>query len=1205
MRLRGLAISFCAIAFALLGQSDRGSITGVVADPAGAVVANATIEARNVDTGGVYQAASTATGNYTLSELPTGAYELTVTVPGFKKFVRQGLALQVRQTLRIDAALEVGAASDSVTVTEAAPLLKTESGELSHNVASQRLDDLPVGGIGAIRNIMTATQLLPGTVYSPGSVRVNGAPTNSNGTRIEGQDATYGLGGLLVSATQPSVDAIQEYAVQTSNYAAEFGQAGGGVFNVTMRSGTNQFHGSGYEYFANEALNAGVPFTNDGSGHLTRGRFRRNDYGFTVGGPVWIPKVYDGRNRSFFFFAWEDLPQSTLNSTTFNTVPTPAYRNGDFSAAMAAVNNRVLGTDILGRPIIQNAIYDPATERLFSGQLVRDPFPGNVILPTRFDPVAAKVQALIPQPAGSNAALLITNGLYPFTTDNRNFIPSLKIDHSLSARQKLSFFYSWTVSESSFSPGAPFGGGAEGFPQPISESSASRFSGHRYTLNYDYSVTPTMLFHFGVGYQDSFLNMPAHTVNYDPTKELGLKGPFTPYTFPNFQGLLNATFGGVKNLGDIFQGQQETIMQKPTATAGLTWVKNNHTYKFGAEMRLQGFPNYNNLGTNGTYIFNAAETALPYLNTTTVGGQTIGFPYASFLLGLVDNANIRVPAVARLGNQQWGFYVQDTWKVTRKFTLDYGLRYDYSTYQKEQYGRLANFSPTTPNPSAGGHPGAVIYEGSLPGRCNCEFAHSYPWAFGPRLGFAYQITPKTVARGGVGIIYDGTANNNIATRSVTSSNPFSSPSFGQPAMVLNQGVPFTAAQIAWPNFSPGYYPLPGLAGPSAFVDPNAGRPARQYQWSIGVQREVVRDLVVEATYVGNRGIWWPAGILTNYNANTADSLKAYRLDINNAADRAILNAPLNSSTAGRFQNKLPYAGFPATSTVAQSLRPFPQFSSGLTPTWAPLGDTWYNSLQVKATKRLSHGLDFTYAFSYQKSLNLGSESDGGGGTVNDVFNRPMNKVLSAMDQEFANVLAANYTVPKWGGNKVFSAIVRDWQVGTILTYASGFPILAPFAQNNLNTLLFRGGPVGSQGTFANRVPGVPLFTKDLNCRCFDPNTTFVLNPQAWTDPAPGQWGTAAPYYSDYRSRRRPQENFSVGRLFRITERTSLSIRAEFTNTFNRTLLPGPTSTNALATQTRVNNADPNSKATGGFGFINTTTGVGTPRQGQIVARFRF
>jgi Carboxypeptidase regulatory-like domain len=1203
MRLLGCLFVLCGAA---LAQSDRGSITGVVTDPAGAVVPGAAVEARNTANGGVYQAATTGTGNYTLSEMPTGPYEVSITVPGFKKFVRQGLDLQVRQIMRIDAKLEVGQASESVTVTEAAPLLKTESGELSHNVTSERLSELPVGQIGAVRNLLTGAQLLPGVVYAPNSVRLNGAPTNSQNTRIDGQDASYGLGPSLASVLQPSVDAVQELAIQTSNYSAEFGQAGGGVFNVTMRSGTNQFHGSAYDYFANEALNAYGTFTH------ARAKLRRNDYGFTVGGPVVLPKLYDGRNKTFFFYSWEDLPQSAINNTTFNTVPTLAYRAGDFSAATAAVNNRVLGTDPLGRAIIQNAIYDPATERTVTclagatgctagaSVVARDAFAGNRIPTSRFDPISAKIQSLVPLPAGPNVNSLIQNGLYPYDTDNRNNISSIKLDHNLNTSHKLSFFWSRTRSNSNFSPGAPIGGGAEGLPQPISEASSTRFSGNRYTLSYDYTVTPTMLFHLGAGYQDSGLRTYAPTTGYDATKELGLKGPFQPYTFPNFTGMVNATYGGLKNLGEILQGEQNTLMQKPTAIAGLTWVKSNHTYKFGAEMRLQGYPNYNVLGTNGTYAFNGAQTALPYLNSVTVAGNTIGFPYASFLLGLVDTGNIRVPAVSRLGNQQWGFFAQDTWKVTRRLTLDYGLRFDYSTYQKEQYGRQANFSPSTPNPAVGGRLGAAIYEAS----CNCDFARNYPWAFGPRLGFAYQLNTKTVARGGFGIIYDGTAINNIATRAVTSSNPFSS-GFGQPAMALNQGVPFTAAQIAWPNFSAGYYPLPGLAGPPSFIDPNAGRPARQYEWSIGLQRQVLRDLAVEATYVGNRGIWWPAGILANYNANTADSLKAYGLDINSAADRAILNSAVSAPAAGRFQNVVPYAGFPTNLTVAQTLRPYPQFSSGLTPTWAPLGATWYNSLQVKATKRLSHGLDFTYAFTYQKSLNLGSESAGGGGVVNDVFNRKINKVLSASDQRFSTVIGANYTVPKWGGNKYLSFAVSNWQIGAILNYSSGLPILSPNSQNQLNNLLFRAN-AGTAISFANRVPGEPLFLKDLNCRCFDPNKDFVLNRAAWTDPTPGTFGSAAPYYNDYRNRRRPSESMNFGRQFRITERTNLSIRAEFTNIFNRTLFPAITSANALAAQTRVNNADPTTNINGGFGWVNTavTTNV-TPRSGQLVARFRF
>jgi len=250
-----IAVSLCMVAPLAFTQSDRGTITGTISDPVGAVIPNAPIQARNVATGAIHQAASTATGNYTLAELPAGTYELSVSVSGFKKYVRQGLEIQVAQVARIDVALEVGAASESVTVTEAAPLLNTESGELSHNVASQTLDALPVLGVGAnfagtqgIRNPNAVMVMIPGTYWAPNNgVRVNGAPTNTQAFRVEGQDATDGGTPGVPAQLQPGVDAIQEITVQASNYAAEYGQVGGGVFNVTMRSGTNQLHGTAYE----------------------------------------------------------------------------------------------------------------------------------------------------------------------------------------------------------------------------------------------------------------------------------------------------------------------------------------------------------------------------------------------------------------------------------------------------------------------------------------------------------------------------------------------------------------------------------------------------------------------------------------------------------------------------------------------------------------------------------------------------------------------------------------------------------------------------------------------------------------------------------------------------------------------------------------------------------------------------------------------
>ena len=292
MRLVTISGLFFALSAVVFAQGERGTITGAVADPGGAVIANAAVEAKHVETGTVYDTTSTTTGNYTLGQLPVGTYEVTVRVPGFKSYTRGGLVVQVAAIVRVDIALEVGAVSDSVTVNEAAPLLKTESGELSHNVQTTTMDSIPILGIGSsiagsagIRNPQAVMYLIPGAyVQENANVRVNGAPGNTASYRVEGQDITNG-NQITQAQQQPSVDAIQEVTIQTSNFAAEYGQVGGGLLNYAMKSGTNQLHGSGYDYWVNEAFNANTPWVN------TKAKARRHDYGFTVGGPVVIPKI--------------------------------------------------------------------------------------------------------------------------------------------------------------------------------------------------------------------------------------------------------------------------------------------------------------------------------------------------------------------------------------------------------------------------------------------------------------------------------------------------------------------------------------------------------------------------------------------------------------------------------------------------------------------------------------------------------------------------------------------------------------------------------------------------------------------------------------------------------------------------------------------------------------------------------------------------
>jgi hypothetical protein len=462
-------------------------------------------------------------------------------------------------------------------------------------------------------------------------------------------------------------------------------------------------------------------------------------------------------------------------------------------------------------------------------------------------------------------------------------------------------------------------------------------------------------------------------------------------------------------------------------------------------------------------------------------------------------------------------------------------------------------------------------------------------------------------RAGIGVSYSRTAANNFQSYAVGGNTPYGPAPYGDASYLLQNGLPYP---VTFPNFDPGQLPYRGIpASTLNFFDQNAGRPARTIQWSFGIQREIIRDLLVEATYVGNRGAWWQANYMANDNAITPERLKAFGLDLNNPDDRTLLTSPLNSQLAiSRGFGNPPYPLFPLTQTVAQSLRPYPEYTAILR-LWNPVGDTWYNSLQTKLTKRFSYGLDVNSSFTWAKQENIGAEGEVSFSAitppVNDVFNRNQQKYLSGFDQPFLLVISGTYTTPKMGGNKLVSLAARDWQIGGLLRYGSGLPIMAPVATNNLNAILFRGsGPGQGGGTPANRVPGVPLFTKDLNCHCFDPNTTFVLNPDAWTQPAPGQFGTSAYYYSDYRYQRRPVENVALGRTFRFREKATFMIRAEFTNLFNRAQINNPTSTNASATRATNPFTGQNSA---GFGYINTAVLPlnSNPRQGTLVARFQF
>jgi len=1261
LRLAALFVLLAAVAF---GQVGNGTITGTVLDSGGAVVPNARVEATNSSTGVVFAAVSTNTGNYTIPDLPVGSYTVGAKVTGFKAYTHPGLSVGAAQVIREDITLQVGnATTETVTVTAEASLLKTESGDVSHNVSIDQLDDLPLLGIGTansgttgVRNPYNTLQTLPGvsSYASSGQFTLNGLGGSMTETmRVEGQDATSRLFGTYdyTQMSQPSADSIQEISYQTSNYAAEFGQAGSAVINMTMKSGTNAFHGTGYDYFVNEDLNAGDPFTISGgpgstaggNGGKMRPRNRRNDFGGTLGGPVWIPKIYNGKNKTFFFWNYEEFLESSFYSFT-DTVPTAAYLKGDFSAISAngtcslcaslGIPRTPITTDPGGNPVYANEIFDPATRQPNGAA---SPFANNIIPLNRFDPVSLKVLALLPTAQNNN-----TTGNYTasITGSRYSAIPSFKIDHNLSDKDKLSFYWSRINTESQIS--SPLGN-ADGLPQNIGAYRGTFIPNWTARINYDRTLTPTLLLHLGAGYYHTRFDDHAPVLNFDPAS-LGLSNFLIHRQFPSITGLCSTppffapcagnTLGGMQNIGTSGQIQTLNYEEKPSFIANATWIHGAHTFKIGAEVYLEAALNGSFAGV--TLATGTGPTSAPFNPTNSLNGQSMGFGFASFLLGDYSSTTQTPQLNYKQGNQEWGLYLQDTWKVNRKLTVNYGLRWDYATPYKEQYDRLGQFSPSTPNANAGGRPGATVYASN----CNCKFyQNTYPYAIGPRLGVAYQLDSKTVIRGGWGVNYQfaaASAGGVIASNGVyplAGINPF-----------VNIETPGAIIPTQWPVTDPNRYPVVTNANgtivntvggtPTNFApDPNQLRPPRVNQWSIGIQRQLTNSFLVDASYVANRGVWEPGGplgYLSQISPATFASFGLYpypgsgpagynyapagiNCQAGNDCDRALLTQPLTNPAvqaklaASGHPGFTPYPGFAGTSLLS-ALYPYPQFGA-LAPTGSATGNSRYDSLQIKVTKRLSHGLQANAAYTWAKGFNRPAPED--------FFNAAGSQWVLQNIPPQSLTFNITYTVPRFNFlPKYANVATKDWQFGFFAQYQSGTFLLPPVSNVNAEFL-------GSEDVRT----GQPLYLKDINdIHSYNPYTDIVLNPAAWA-PCPtntvcggastSATGTAAStrLYSDFRGPRQPRENANIGRHFRFGKegKYDLYIRGEFVNIFNRTIMPNPIVTNPQTAPSK------NSVGvyTGGFGVINAynspnaypapTAGATAllGRTGTIIARFQF
>jgi hypothetical protein len=1223
LNLSLMFIVLCCTGLMCLAQSDRGSVSGTVTDPSGAGVNGAKVTITNAAMGTQNSTVTTGAGNYTIPQVSAGVYSVTAVAPGFITLVRNGITVSVGETALVDLKLGIGQGSATVTVTADAPLLQTDSPQNNVEVSTKDMNELPlnVAGIGSVRDPMSFAALVPGTIVGGwNDIHISGSPGTTYRVFMDGLDDTSAVKGAISDENQPSVESLAAQELLVNNYQAEFGQSAGGIFNYTSKSGSNKLHGTAFNYLENEDLDAGQPFNYTKSGNKVTPVQRQLDFGGSLGGPVVIPRLYNGHNKTFFFFAYEEYHNTqTLNNGTI-TVPTTAYRNGDLSSLLLGPivdSNGQPILDCLGRQMINGAVYDPKTTRTAtckdgSTATVRDPFPNNFIgAPGTWDPVAQKVLTYLPTPSGASAGALTNN--YPNIQPNNKYqyLTSIKIDHSIGQLWHLSGYY---IAEQSNKDNA-----ADGINGTAAQTRWNTTPAPQVYLNADYTATPNLVLHAGFDYTSHNAAQNSAVQNFKAST-LGLNTAANmpggaANTFPIIHGLTTNRQGvpqmGINNAPFIDHNWQPT--------GSVTWIHGEHTFKFGGDLRHQVFGTHNDLSA-GSYGFDPQQTSLPSTQGQLPGGTSLGDGFASFVLGQLAGANIGNDNIQWFHRIEGGIYAQDTWKLNHRITVNYGLRWDWEQMQHEQKNRETQFSPTVANPSAGGLLGGTEYEGYGTGRCNCIFEKFYPWMIQPRLGVNYQLDAKTVIHAGTGIYSGqqlfmneiGYSNQGFGFNQVT----INGPSYGLPAGELSNGVPYSASALTAVNFDPGAYPNVGQTNsPPNFTVPNNGRPARFVQSTFGIEREIVKDLSVEASFIDNRGVWLESDGLRVINQLPASVIAKHGLDVTNPADQALLLEPISSPTVAARGFTKPYATFPDGATLAQALRPFPQFGN-IGDQYERDGNTWYDALQVKVTKRISKGLSGGLGYAWSKDLGTVDSPNGHQATyttatfIQDPSQSPKShKSYLSIDQPQMVNFYFNYEVPKFGfarsGWK--AALFAGWTTDGIFHYQSGFPMLVPNAQTQftLDKVTFPSSN-NNNTVFANRVAGQKLFLHDLNKHNVNPYTTLFLNPAAWASPPPGTYSTSKPYYGDYRGPRYPSEQLGFGKALDIKEGLRFSVRADFFNVFNRWAYPNLQNTGNFAQQPQYNG---DGSIANGFGYLgNSISGAGgnfAPRSTSIVARIQF
>lgn len=1109
----------------MFAQTTTAQLTGRITDPSGSVIPGAGVTVTNIDTQIKRQTRSNQEGYYTVPLLEPGNYEISIAMSGFKPMAQSGITLHVNQMARLDFVMQLGTATEAITVKADSPLLDATESALGAVVDNTKVTNLPLNGRNAYDLVMLvpgaqgyARQNLPGNHIPLSNMSINGGPAMTNEFLLDGIPNQTIVQSQFVVV--PSIDAVQEFKVQTNSLAAEFGRTGGGVINLTLKSGTNQFHGVAYEFLRNDKLDANNWFNN--RSEKERPPFRYNQFGGSVGGPVI-------KDKTFFFFNYEGL-RRTEGRTNLITIPTLEMRQGDFSHVLSAAGQQV-------------QIFDPMTTRLNADgkTRVRDPFPGNRIPQARMDPVALKMMAYWPNPnlpgdPRTGANNFISTAGEDFYTNQIN----LRIDHSLTQNHRLFGRFSWD--ENQVTPPNIFGNIAN--PSSGPQLFTSRTAG----LNDTWTINPTSLATFRLGLNRLIDSGQPFGLGFD-IRQLGLpesyKNAQTSVQFPQIQitGMNVSNLGfGTSTLGPVNSSLLHNPQNTYTAQSDATLIRGRHVVKFGVDARLFRVSGLRPSNGGGSFNFTPGFTQGP---DPTRAGPTSGNAFAGFLLGTPGGGSIVDNPTQDFQSWYVGLFVQDDFKITPKLTLNFGLRWDPESYRTDRYDRLTNLDFTSPSPLKAPELGRPVLGGigfvGMDGHSRAQQQTSW-MNWGPRFGFAYTALRSLVIRGGYGIFYSPRVWRGIGfgQQGYSATTPFVGSIDGfTPTNFLRN--PFPNGIDVPPGSSQGLMTFVGQGVSS--IDYNQSSPYIQ-QWNFGLQNALPGQFLVEVVYAGSKGTRLPSN-----------------LEFNQAADQYLaMGDDLLRQVTNPFFGQIPSNTSLGARTVAlgQLLRPYPQFTS-FTAQGSGASSSIYHSMQLRSEKRFNNGFSFLLSYTVSKLIDYGSpgvlSSFGGVPGYQNNNDRKAERSVSSQEVPQHFVLSYVYELPFGPGKRllpgggVLGKFVGGWQINGITTFESGIPLSLNTASNPTLGRIGSGNLRPDNNGHSAKLSGS---VGDRLDHYFD--TSVFSQPAAWT------FGNTARTLPDVRAPGTNNFDFSLVKNTAIREATRLQFRAEFFNVFNHPNFNGPGTT---------------------------------------------